>query len=323
MKEKMVVCNTDASAPYAQMREEDKKRLEEVGAEYIGKDCVSEEDFIANLKDVDIIYNAGHSPITKRVLKNLPRLKAIVRHGIGFDNIDIEAAREFDICVSNCPGFCIEEVSTHCISLLLAFLRKIPYLDSWIKKGKWGIEDIRNEEIDSIMGEAIGIIGFGNIGKRIYEKINAFGPNIYIYDPFIKINKKFKVRQVKLEELLRESKYIILACTLTKENINLLDKEQFKIMRNDAVIINVSRGQLINEKVLIKYLSEKRIGGAALDVFECEPIRNNNPLLKLENVILTPHQAGISPKALSLVKKMMIDEIIRIIRGEKPKHRVN
>lgn len=320
MEKVFIVFNSDVSL--ASIREVDKKRLAAINTQYIGKDCLTEEDFINYAGNADIIYNGGHVFISKKVLKSLPKLKAIVRHGIGYSNIDINAAKELGIIVSNCPGFCIEEVSTHCIALLLSYLRGISYFDNWVKGGNWFLGNIPQISIDSIFNEAIGLIGFGNIGKRIYEKLLPFKPKFYIFDPYCNTSD-YEFESVSLVKLLKLSKYIILACSQTEKNYHMLDEKQFSHMREDAVIINVARGKLINEKVLIKYLKENKIGGAALDVFEDEPIESGSTLLKLNNVILTPHMAGTSPKSLELVKKMMIDEIIRIIKGERPQNQVN
>ena len=177
--------------------------------------------------------------------------------------------------------------------------------------------------ISAHFSQTIGIIGFGNIGRKTYEKLSPFKPKIYIFDPYYKGGTSSEFELVDLNKLLESSKYIIVACAQTEKNYHMLDEEQFSKMRKDAVIVNISRGGLINEKVLIKYLEENRIEGAALDVFEDEPMKPDNPLLKLNNVLITPHTAAYSPESLDVVKTMVIDEIIRIIKGEKPHNQVN
>jgi len=178
-------------------------------------------------------------------------------------------------------------------------------------------------KVYTIKNKNVGIIGFGSIGKQIFKKIFPFGPIVYICDPFLKVRKELKINFVKLSDLLKKSDYIILACASTKENFHMLDETQFKIMKKGVSIINVARGPLINEAVLIKYLKKDKIAGVALDVLEREPIEENNPLLKMENVIITPHQAGYSPESFINLKKMVFDEIIRILRGEKLKNCVD
>lgn len=293
--------------------------------EYIGADCENDEDFFKYAKNADIIFDQGNTIITERVIKNLPKLKAILRRGIGYDNVDYKAAAKLDICVSNTPGFCADEVSTHAIALLLSFIRNIPLYNNLVKHGKWkklGKDGYAN--LESLWGEKVGIVGFGNIGKMVAEKLIPFRVYIHVFDPYTEIDeKKYSVKKTSLGEILKSCKYIILVCPLTKETTNMLDEEQFKLMSKDAVIINVGRGKLINEKVLIKYISEKKIAGAALDVFNEEPTPEHNPLLKYENVIVSPHNAGISPKSKELSLKMSFDEIIRIATGKVPMCRVN
>jgi len=202
-------------------------------------------------------------------------------------------------------------------------VRNIPYWNNWVNLGKWKRGNDMFSKVYTIKNKNVGIIGFGSIGKQIFKKIFPFGPIVYICDPFLKVRKELKINFVKLSDLLKKSDYIILACASTKENFHMLDETQFKIMKKGVSIINVARGPLINEAVLIKYLKKDKIAGVALDVLEREPIEENNPLLKMENVIITPHQAGYSPESFINLKKMVFDEIIRILRGEKLKNCVD
>jgi D-3-phosphoglycerate dehydrogenase len=306
-------------------------KLEEVeefkkhNIEYVGFDCENDDDFLKNAKEADIIFDQGHVRIGKKVMNNLSNLKAIVRRGIGYDNIDVKIAASLGISVSNTPGFCTDEVATHALALILSFARKIVQSDRWVKEFKWqNLGDYPAAEYETLCNEEIGIIGFGNNGKQISKMLRSFNSNIIVYDPYIINKKTFKdIEFVELNELLKKSKYIILACSLTEENINMLDDEEFKIMRKDAVIINIARGKLINEKTLIKYLKEKKIAGAALDVFNNEPIPEDSYLLKLNNVILTPHAAGESRKSMDLSLKLSFDEIIRIATKQKILNKVN
>lgn len=322
MIRKKIVFNDDTQ--WAPIKKEEIERLKIFNIEYIGRNCLVEGDYIKYAKDADIIFNQGSHKITKKIIENLPKLKAIIRRGIGYDNIDIKTATEKCICVSNTPGFCVDEVSTHAIALLLSFVRNIPYWYNWIRKGEWQEDQLEAcIDVDSILNENVGIIGFGNIGRMIADKLVPFKTNIYVYDPYVLVDKKCNVKKVKLDKLLKKSKYIILACPLTEETVNILDKEQFKLIRNDAVIINVGRGKLINEKVLIKYLKEKLIKGAALDVFKKEPVKKDNLLLQFDNVIVTPHNAASSPKSMKKSLNIAFDEIIRIVRGKSPICKVN
>lgn len=321
---KKVVFNDNIT--YEPINQEKINMFKKFNIEYIGRDCKSEADFIKYAKEANIIYDQGFTEITKKVLENLPKLEAIVIRRITYNDIDYKAAAELGICVSNTPGFCADEVSTHIVALLLSFIRNIPKNHNLIQRRGWNKNKLEQVSvgIETILGENIGIIGFGNIGKMLAEKLNPFKAYIFVYDPYAEINeKKYNVKNMSLNWIIKECKYIIIICPLTDETMNMFDEEQFRLMRKDAVIINAGRGKLINEKVLIKYLNDNKIVGAALDVFEEEPINKDNPLLKMDNVILSPHIAWVSPKVKPLSFKMGFEEIIRIATGKKPMYRIN
>lgn len=294
-----------------------------LGFDLIGADCSTEEDVIRLAKDADILEVPLFPPITRRVLNELTTLKAIVKHGIGYESIDTVAAKERGIPVSNTPGFCAYEVSCTCVLLLLAATRNLPYWHNWTVAGNWKPGKPPYSGLDTLREERVGIIGFGAMGQAIYQKLTPFEAEIVVYDPFITVDtNQFNVQQVELEGLLRTSKYIVLICALTKDNVHMIDEPQFRLMRQDAVFVNIARGPLVNEAVMIRYLQEKRIGMAALDVFEREPILPDNPLLQLDNVILTPHQAGMSPKAKKKLDEMVYEELMRLIQGKEPQYLV-
>jgi len=323
MDKKVIVFNDYIKQ--APIEKEHIEMFREYDIEYIGADCENDEDFLKYAKDADIIFDQGHVKVSQKVIENLPKLKAILRRGIGYDNVDYVNAAKSNVCVSNTPGFCADEVSTHALALLLSFVRNIPLYHNLVKDGKWtNLGEQGYANMESVYGENAGIIGFGNIGKMIAEKLSPFRVHTYVYDPYTEIDeKKYNVKKASLNEICKLCKYIILVCPLTAETTNMIDEEQFKLMRKDAVIINVGRGKLINEKVMIKYLQDEKIAGAALDVFDQEPIQKDNPMLKMENVIFSPHNAGISPKSKAKSFNMGFEEIIRIATGQAPTCRVN
>ena len=327
MKKKFIILNDDPrQEPFTG---EFIGKLKKCGIEYRAETCRSLQDYIKYGEDIDILFNQGVSRITKEIIENMPDLKAIIRRGIGYDNVDIEAAAKKGICVSNTPGFCAEEVSTHAIALLLAYVRKIPHWHNWTRNKRWekGEYSFTVEPpyggLDTLKNEKVGIIGFGFIGRSIYKKLSPFSPDFYINDKYVKISSEIEGKQVELDKIMKECKYIILCCPLTDETFHLLDEKQFKLMRRDAVVINVGRGKLINEKVMIKYLAQKKIEGAALDVFEQTPISKNNKLLELDNVVISPHNGGMSPKSVKRSFEMSYEEIVRIASGKAPECRVN
>ena len=177
------------------------KILKKYGADYDGKDCITENDFIKYAKDADILEDAGISQITKRVLYNLPKLKAVVSYGVGFDNVDIITARDCGISVSNTPGINEEEVATHAVALILCHLRKVISLDNLVKKSDWTKREVSFPGVYPIKSEIVGIIGFGKIGKRIYKKLTPFGPDFYVYDLYIKLSNGANLKKVTLKKL--------------------------------------------------------------------------------------------------------------------------
>ena len=323
MAEKIIVFNDYISQ--APIEKEHVEMFKQHGIEYAGADCENDEDFLNYAKDAHIIFDQGHVKISKKVIENLPNLKAILRRGIGYDNVDYITAAQKNVCVSNTPGFCADEVSTHAIALLLGFIRNIPAYHNLVVEGRWdSLGEQGYANMESLYGEDVGIVGFGNIGKMIAEKLSPFRVHTYVYDPYTQIDEqKYMVKKATLNEISEKCRYIILVCPLTPETENMLDKEQFELMRKDAVIINVGRGKLINEEVMIQHLKEKKIAGAALDVFDQEPIQKDNPMLGMENVIFSPHNAGISPKSKKKSYNMSFEEIIRIATGQAPTCRVN
>ena len=292
-----------------------------LGFDYVGADCSTEDDVIGLAGDADILEIPLFPPITRRVLNNLTNLKAVVKHGIGYANIDTHAAKDLGIPVSNTPGFCAYEVSCTAVLLLLAAARKLTFWHNWTVAGNWKPGKPPYSGLDSLKDERVGIIGFGAMGRAIYHKLLPFETEIVVHDPFITVDtNQFDVQQTDLDELLRTSKYIVLICGLTKDNVRMIDEAQFRLMRQDAVFVNIARGQLVNEAVMIRYLQEKRISMAALDVFEQEPMAPDSALLKLDNVILTPHQAGMSPKAKKKLDDMVYGELMRFVQGKKPEY---
>ena len=304
------------------------EKFKKCGIDYIVRTCKCEDDHIKYAKDAVILFNQGSSKITRKIIENLPDLKVIIRRGAGYDNVDVKAAKEKGIVVCNTPGFCAQEVATQAIALLMAYIRKIPKWHNWTRAGKWEkgyafTVDPPFAGLDTLEGEDLGIIGFGYIGKDIYKKLSGFDVNFYIYDKYVKIGSSYNAKQVSLNELLKTCRYIILCCPLTDETRHMIDDAQLKLMRKDAVIVNVGRGSLINENALIKYLKAKKIEGAALDVFEETPINKDSELLKLDNVIISPHNGGMSPKSVRRSFEIAFEDIMRISTGKAPVCRVD
>jgi len=249
------------------------------------------EEVVALAKDcVGII--AGTEPLTEEVLRQLPRLKAISRCGTGLDNVDVEAAKKRGIAVRTTPDAPTQAVAELAIALVLSMLRQINFMDKQVRSGAWSKEMGR-----LLSGKTVGIIGLGRIGRRVAELLRPFGVKILGSEP--KSDRKWvkenKVRLTSLEELLRESDVVTLHIPYTKENRNLINAKRLKIMKRGAILINTSRGGLVDEGVLYQALKAGHLGGAALDAMVTEPY--HGPLKGLDNVILTPHVGSYALEA--------------------------
>ena len=238
----------------------------------------------------------GDDRFTARVLEaSLPRLKVIVKWGTGVDSIDREAARRLGIPVYNTPGAFTEPVADTVLGFILAFARRIPQLDADMKAGRW------EKQVSRALNElTLGVVGVGNIGKAVLRRARAFGMallgnDIRPIDPvFI---EEVGVEMVPLEDLLRRADFVSLNCDLNPTSYHLINRERLALMKPTAVLINTARGPVVDEPALIEALEQGRLAGAALDVFEEEPLPEDSPLRRMGNVLLSPHNANASPRA--------------------------
>lgn len=303
---------------------EETGELAKANAELVSADCATEDEMIEAAKDADAIITWG-AQITRRVMEALPKCKVIVRYGVGFDTIDVDAATDNDILVVNVPDFCWEEVSNHAITLLLACAKKLALLNDLTKQGLWAESKRAQAPMGSIYGQTLGIIGCGNIGRMTARKAQCFGLKILGYDPYVdkSLAKESGITLVSLPELLKESDFVSVHTPLNEETWHLIGEKEFKQMKPTAYFINTSRGSVVDEPALIKALQEKWIAGAALDVFEKEPVDSDNPLLKMDNVVVTPHSASYSDVAFKRLRTSVGQEAARVLSGRWPKNVVN
>ena len=322
-KKQTIVVRTDKMGDGTPLIEE-AEELAGINAELIEGNCASEDDIIEVAKDADALL-VVKAQITRRIMEALPRCKVIVRYGIGYDTVDVEAATDNGILVVNIPDFCFEEVSNHSIALLLACAKQLVFMDNGVKQGRWADCKRAQAPMGSIWGETLGLIGCGNIGRMVARKAGCFNLRVIGFDPFVdKIEaEECGITLVSMPQLLKESDYISLHTFLSKETWHLLGEKEFKQMKPSANIINTARGSVIDEPALIKALQEKWIAGAGLDVFEQEPVDPNNPLLKMDNVVAFPHSASYSDAAFKRLRTSVGQEAARVLSGRWPKNLVN
>lgn len=288
--------------------------------------CRSPGEAIEAIKAADIIINQG-VPMPRDVIREIDKAQAIVSFGHGFNHIDHNAATEQGVMVVNCAGFCTEEVSNHAIMSLLACAKKLTILNNLMKAGKWDAQ-LRQVMLPMVPidGQTLGLVGFGNIGRATSRKARVFGLEVIAYDPYVQpwIAKEYRIGLVPtLEELARRSDFVSMHTPLNQETRKLIGASFFKAMKPTAYFINTCRGPTVDEAALIKALQDGEIAGAGIDVFEVEPTPADNPLLKMDNVIVTPHSAGTSSRSRIAAQVQIGQETARLLKGTRPMSVVN
>jgi len=307
---------TDCNHPSIEI---ERKMLSEINAELILSNCNTEEDIIKVAKDADGIINQRVS-ITRRVIKSLNKCKVIVRYGVGVDNIDIKVATECGIIVANVPDYCVDEVSSHAIGLILGCARGIILFNSKVKEKRWGFSLVK--PLFRTQGKTLGIFGLGRIGSAVAKKSIGFGLKIIACDPYVsKVNNRIKM--VDFPQLLSESDFISINASLTDETWHAFGEDELRAMKKSTYLINTARGAIVDEKILYNALREGWIAGAGLDVLEKEPPDWNNPLLKLDNVIFTPHSAFYSEESYIELKTRTAKAVLSVLNGKLPETIIN
>ncbi|AMM54711.1 D-2-hydroxyacid dehydrogenase [Pyrococcus kukulkanii] len=288
--------------------------LKDAGLEVIYEEYPDEEKLLELVKDVDAIIVRSKPKVTRRVIENAPKLKVIARAGVGLDNIDVEAAKEKGIEVVNAPGASSRSVAELAIGLIFAVARKIAYADRRMREGVWAKKECMGIELE---GKTIGIVGFGRIGYQVAKIARALGMNILLYDIYPNEERAKEVggKFVDLETLLKESDIVTLHVPLLDSTYHLINEERLKLMKKNAILINAARGAVVDTKALVKALQEGWIAGAGLDVYEEEPLPKDHPLIKLDNVVLTPHIGASTYEAQERAGVEVAEKVVKILKG--------
>lgn len=264
---------------------------------------------------------------TRKVLEALPDLMIVSRYGVGCDRVDLKAATEHGVVVANVRtgGVFDQEMSNHAMLLILACAKKLIPLNRVGKSARWSDRRPMLRPMVHIYGQVLDIVGLGDIGKMTADKARAFNLRVIAHDPYVspKVAAAHDVQLVDLEYLLRESDFISIHCPLTPETRGLFGESEFRMMKATAYLINTARGPIVDEPALIRALLEGSIAGAGLDVMEKEPPDVDNPLLAMENVLVTPHCAGLSDRATYNVKRKAAENVARVLTGRWPDSVVN
>ena len=289
--------------------------------------CQTEEEIIEMAGDADAVIGVGtFQPFSRKVIEKLTKCRFIQSIGIGYDQLDVAAATEHGVLAANIPDYCLEEVSDHAMALILACTRNIVKLNDTVKAGGWKQEpdpDIQKEvwpKMLRLKGQTLGLLGFGRIPRALVPKAKGFEMRIIVYDPYSpdSLFKELGVDKVDLDQLLRESDIVSVHSALTPETHHLLGLEELKKMKPTAYVVNTARGPIIDGQALYTALKEGIIAGAGVDVSEPEPINPDDPLLTLDNFIVTAHSAHFSIPAFQELTHRPGKEIIRVFKGEWP-----
>ncbi len=277
-----------------------------------------EETIIGHIGDAELLV-VCYAKVTRKVIETAKALKGIIMWGVGVDNIDIDAATEYNIPVVNCPNYGTNTLADFTFGLMLALARKVVELDGKMRRESWLWPDFQYAGTD-VFGKTIGLVGCGRTGKAMARRCRGFDMNILGYDPYVSQESADveAIAFVELDELLTRSDFISIHCCLTPETKNLIDRESFAKMKSSAFLLNVARGEVVEEVALIEALEGDRLAGAGLDVFSQEPLPPNHPLLQMENVILSPHFAYYTREADIRLDREALQVIRDLLENRRP-----
>ncbi|WP_338739996.1 C-terminal binding protein [Haloplanus salilacus] len=294
--------------------------LEDADVELRGEYARTPEEVIDTARGADALL-VQYAEITEAVFEALPDVRAVGRYGIGVDSIDVDAAAAHGVPVVNVPDYCIEEVPTHTLGLLLACVRKIPKYDRAIKGGEW--DWTAGKPIHRVTGATLGLVGFGKLPRRLIDLVEGFDLDVLVYDPYVDAEKieAAGAEKVGLDDLLGRSRYVSIHAPLTDETRHLIDADALDRMREDAILVNTARGPLVDAEALFEAVEAGDIAGAGLDVLPEEP--PSDPPLDHDAIVYTPHVAFYSEASEETMRRTVTEDVLGILRGEPPRNPVN
>lgn len=298
--------------------------LAPIEAEIVEIAAGSDDEFVSAARGADALYAKGR-PITRRIIDGLDRCKVIALGTVGVDSVDVAAATARGIPVTNVPDTFIEEVADHTMMLILATYRRLVIMDRLVREGRWAEGRPMLSEFPRLMGQTLGFIAFGHVARAVAVRAQGFGLHLLAYDPYVEelTVSQYGVEPVDLTELLQRSDIVSMHAPATPAAHHLLTEHHFRQMKPEALFISTGRGPTVDEPALIRALQEGWIAAAGLDVLEQEPPALSNALLKLDNVILTPHVASASARFDPVRKRRVGQEIALVLSGRWPRSCVN
>lgn len=315
----MKVVITDYTFPSLEIEEAILRPLAELRA----GQCKTPAALIELVRDADAVITQ-FAPVNADVIAEMNKARVIVRYGIGVDNVDLAAAKQKNIPVCNVPDYCIDEVADHTLAFILGLTRNVVANCTHLRGGKWGL-GVPLSQMRTLRDLTVGIVGFGRIGWEVAARLGPFRCRRLVHDPVVaaKAVEQAGCEPVELPKLLADADVVTLHCPSTKETRRMINAQSLSRMKAGSLLINLARGDLVDTPALIQALQSGHLGGAALDVFDPEPLPSENPLLRMDNVIVASHIASTSPKAIRLLRETAANIAAQALRGEKLPNIVN
>ncbi len=319
MSDYRVVVTDDRFGSYR----EENEVLKQLNTEVEVYNCSTEDEVSEVVKDADAVL-VNLAPMGRKVIESMKKCRVISRYGVGYDNVDVEAATSKGIWVARVPDYSFEDVSDHALALLLGCVRKVPYKDRRIREGAWNLR--KEQPVHRIKGRILGLVGYGGIARTLHRKVSGLGlGKVLVYDPFVNEETITAAggKKVDFEVLLKKSDYISIHVPLTEQTRKMFGRDEFELMKRDAIIINTSRGPIIDEGALIDALERGKINSAGLDVFEKEPLPPGHPFTKMDNVIISDHTGYYSEESIVELKTKVARNVLEVLKGNPPVYPVN
>jgi D-3-phosphoglycerate dehydrogenase / 2-oxoglutarate reductase len=304
--------------PMSRRMEIESEVLASGDAELVADKCRTDDEVVALAGDADALLCVSY-PITESILSRCPKLKVIVRYGVGVDNVDLDAATAHHVMVCNVPDYCIDEVANHTMALLLALNRRIVSLNTSIRSAERPVL----APMGALRGETLGLVGYGRLARAVGERAAAFGMRLVAFDPYVSEAPDERVTMTSLEELLSTSDFVSVHVPLTSSTRNLISANELALMKPTAYLVSTARGGIVFEPALLDALQDGRIAGAGLDVWEHEPVAADHPLLALPQVIATPHVAYFSDSSAAALRRRVAEITVEALSGSAPASVVN
>jgi D-3-phosphoglycerate dehydrogenase len=296
--------------------------LAEVDAELTQTTVRTEDAVIDAIQGAEGLIVDAATPVTAEVFESVDSLQVVGRAGIGVDNVAVDAAEDHGVPVVYVPDYCVDEVATHALALLLSTVRSVHRFDRRTTDGEWDWKD--GQPIHRLRGSTLGLVGFGKISRRLAAMVQGMGLTVLVHDPYVPSHEctHFNVDSVGFEELLDRSEYVSVHVPLYEETRGLFDEQAFDQMRDDAILINTARGPVLNEDALVAALDDGEIARAGIDVMETEP-PEGSPLPGREDVVITPHTSWYSEDSRRDLSEDVARDVARVLTGEEPRSPVD